>query len=384
MFNSQRFALARRRRGMKKRELATLIGVTERSVSGYESGTQEPEQGTLSKIASALRFPEAFFFGDDPEVPTPDVASFRSLSKMSASLRDSALGAGAIALLLNDWLESRFDLPAADLPDLGSERGALTSNDESLRLVGLPTNQGPEVVAEMLRAQWGLGDHPIKNMILLLESKGVRVYSLAIDAKEVDAFSMWSGGRPFMFLNTFKSAERCRFDAAHELGHLVMHQHAHPQGPDLEREANAFASAFLMPRASILSQAPRSVTLNSLIKFKKIWGVSVAALNYRLHSLGLATDWTYRTLCIQVSQEGYRSNEPAPLAHERSVVLEKIFAALRAEGIGKADVAGQLAIFSDEINELTFGLMLNVLKGSSQRSPDSEKLSTAKLRLVKG
>ncbi|MGY2437701.1 helix-turn-helix domain-containing protein, partial [Escherichia coli] len=66
MFNSQRFALARRRRGMKKRELATLIGVTERSVSGYESGTQEPEQGTLSKIASALRFPEAFFFGDDP------------------------------------------------------------------------------------------------------------------------------------------------------------------------------------------------------------------------------------------------------------------------------------------------------------------------------
>ncbi|MCO2254779.1 helix-turn-helix transcriptional regulator, partial [Pseudomonas aeruginosa] len=46
MFNPQRFALARRRRGMKKRELATHIGVTERSVSGYESGTQEPEPGT--------------------------------------------------------------------------------------------------------------------------------------------------------------------------------------------------------------------------------------------------------------------------------------------------------------------------------------------------
>jgi Zn-dependent peptidase ImmA (M78 family)/transcriptional regulator with XRE-family HTH domain len=369
---------------MKKRELAILIGVTERSVSGYESGTQEPESGTLSKIASTLRFPEAFFFGDDPEVPTPDVASFRSLSKMTASLRDSALGAGAIALLLNDWLESRFDLPTADVPDLGSERGALTSNGQSSLLHDLSANQGPEVAAEMLRTQWGLGDHPIKNMILLLESKGIRVYSLAIDAKEVDAFSMWSGGRPFMFLNTFKSAERCRFDAAHELGHLVMHQHAHPQGPDLEREANAFASAFLMPRASILSMAPRSVTLNSLIKFKKIWAVSVAALNYRLHSLGLSTDWTYRTLCIQISQEGYRSTEPAPIAHERSVVLEKIFSALRAEGMGKADVAGQLAISPDEINELTFGLMLNVLKGHGPEAPDRKKPSTAKLHLVKG
>lgn len=380
MFNPQRFALARRRRGMKKRELATHIGVTERSVSGYESGTQEPEPGTLAKIAKTLRFPEAFFFGDDPEVPTPDVASFRSLSKMTAGLRDSALGAGAIALLLNDWIEQRFDLPKPDLPDLGSERAALV-NFEALEKL---EKSAPEAAAEMLRAHWGLGEQPVKNMIALLESKGVRVYSLAIDAKEVDAFSMWSGGRPFMFLNTFKSAERCRFDAAHELGHLVMHQHAHPQGPDLEREANAFASAFLMPRASVLAMAPRSITIKSLIKYKKLWSVSVAALNYRLHSLGLSTEWAYRTLCIQIAQEGYRTEEPESIAHERSVVLEKIFAALRADGVGKAGVARELAISPEEINELTFGLMLNVLKGQSANRPDSGRKSGAHLRLIKG
>ena len=384
MFNPQRFALARRRRGMKKRELATHIGVTERSVSGYESGTQEPEPGTLAKIAKTLRFPEAFFFGDDPEVPTPDVASFRSLSKMTAGLRDSALGAGAIALLLNDWIEQRFDLPEPDLPDLGSERAALTNFEALDKLALSRSAQAPEAAAEMLRAHWGLGEQPVKNMIALLESKGVRVYSLAIDAKEVDAFSMWSGGRPFMFLNTFKSAERCRFDAAHELGHLVMHQHAHPQGPDLEREANAFASAFLMPRASVLAMAPRSITIKSLIKYKKLWSVSVAALNYRLHSLGLSTEWAYRTLCIQIAQEGYRTEEPESITHERSVILEKIFAALRADGVGKAGVAGELAISPEEINELTFGLMLNVLKGQSATPSDSGGKSGAHLRLVKG
>ncbi|AUZ83685.1 XRE family transcriptional regulator [Methylophaga nitratireducenticrescens] len=389
MFNPLRLSLARKRRGMKKRELATQIGVTERSVSSYEAGSQEPEINTLKNISKTLRFPEAFFFGDDPEFPTPDVASFRSLSKMTASQRDSALGAGAVALLLNEWIESRFELPSPNVPDLGREGGAntgISKDRHSKEPEAYPSHssaQTPEAAAEMLRAHWGLGELPIKNMITLLESKGVRVFSLAIDAKEVDAFSMWKGGRPYVFLNTFKSAEHCRFDAAHELGHLVLHQHAQPHGPDLEREANAFASAFLMPRASVLAMAPKSATLNSLIRHKKYWLVSVAALNYRLHALGLTSDWTYRTLCIQLAQAGYRKNEPESINHEKSVVLEKVFSALRQEGLSKSDVAHQLSISADEINELTFGLMLNALKGGRQENGDS-KPSGAALRLVKG
>lgn len=389
MFNAQRLTLARKRRGMKKRELAERIGLTEKSVSNYEAGTQEPEGGTLKKLSEALRFPEAFFFGDDPEVPTPDVASFRSLSKMTASQRDSALGAGAVALLLNDWIESRFQLPEPDVPDLGREGGAITGaggdqgSHEPEEYPSRASVQDPEVAAGMLRAHWGIGELPVKNMIALLESKGVRVYSLAIDAREVDAFSMWKGGRPYIFLNTFKSAEHCRFDAAHELGHLVLHQHAQPQGPDLEREANAFASAFLMPKSSVLANAPRSATLPSLIRHKKHWLVSVAALNYRLHALGLTTDWTYRTLCIQLAQAGYRLKEPESINHEKSLVLEKVFSALREEGLNKIDVARQLSISPEEINELTFGLMLNALKGG--RGLDTApKQSRAALRLVKG
>lgn len=389
MFNPLRLNLARRRRGMKKRELAEKIGLTEKSVSNYEAGSQEPESGTLRKLSEALRFPEAFFFGDDPEIPTPDVASFRSLSKMSASQRDSALGAGAVALLLNDWIESRFQLPDSDVPDLGREGGAWrgglgdASSKEPEIYPSCASAQDPEAAAEMLRAHWGIGELPVKNMITLLESKGVRVYSLAIDAKEVDAFSMWKSGRPYVFLNTFKSAEHCRFDAAHELGHLVLHRHAQPQGPDLEREANAFASAFLMPKASVLARAPKAATLPSLIRYKKHWLVSVAALNYRLHALGLTTDWTYRTLCIQIAQAGYRASEPESINHEKSSVLEKVFTALRDEGMGKAEVARQLSISPDEINELTFGLMLNALKGGRGANAQPT-VGRASLRLVKG
>lgn len=90
-----------------------------------------------------------------------------------------------------------------------------------------------------------------------------------VDAAEVDAFSMWRQSTPFVFLNTKKSAEHSRFDAAHELGHLVLHRHGSPQGREAEREANAFASAFLMPRASVLAYAPRMATIDHLIKLKK-------------------------------------------------------------------------------------------------------------------
>ncbi|MBC8723222.1 ImmA/IrrE family metallo-endopeptidase [Paraburkholderia sp. 31.1] len=388
MFNAKRFSLARRRRGMTKREIAERIGVSERSVSAYEKGDQEPEPSNVQRIATALGFPEAFFFEGDPEELTEGVASFRSMSKMSARQRDSALGSGAIGLLLNEWLEKNFNLPEPDLPDLGRESGALTDPapredfEEKIPFPSRSTAYGPEAAAEAFRSHWGLGELPVKNMIALLESKGVRVFSLAIDAKEVDAFSMWHGGKPFMFLNTYKSAEHCRFDAAHELGHLVLHRHGQTQGPELEREANAFASAFLMPRKSVLANAPRVATLPGLVRAKRYWKVSVAALNYRLHALGMTSDWIYRTLCIQLAEAGYRTNEPEGASHEKSLALEKVFKALRDEGISKSDVANALSIPPQEIDALTFNLMLNVLSGGDKGSGPDRGKGRGAVRLI--
>jgi Zn-dependent peptidase ImmA (M78 family)/DNA-binding XRE family transcriptional regulator len=344
-FNPSRLTWARRRRGMTKTRLATAIKVELRSVTAYEAGEFAPESDRLSQIARVLRFPEPFFFGDDIDEPALDTASFRSLSKMTASQRDIALGSGAIALLLSHWIEARFKLPEPDLPDLGRDAN-------------------PESAAEAVRRDWGSGELPIKNMVHLLEARGVRVYSLAIDAAEVDAFSLWRQDRPFVFLNTLKSAEHARFDAAHELGHLVLHRHASPNGQQAEQDANAFASALLMPAASVRAHAPRFATLDQLIRLKKIWGVSLAALTYRLHKLGLLSDWHYRKLYIEISKRGYRKEEPAGGPRETSQVLHKVFAALRAEGVTKRTVADVLQVHPKDIDELVFGLALTALDGS--------------------
>lgn len=367
-FNPEQLTFARTRRGLKKSELALRIGVTPRSITGYEGGEFPPEPERLAQIATELRFPADFFYEEESiETVEPDSVSFRAMTKMGVTLKNVALGAGASALRLNSWIEKKFRLPTPDLPDLGR-------------------NIDPETAAESLRKYWELGEHPVRNMVHLLEAKGVRVFSLAIDAKEVDAFSMWWNGTPFVFLNTQKSGEHSRFDAAHELGHLIMHRHGQPHGLEAEKEANAFASAFLMPAKSILATRLHFPTLDSLIMAKKHWAVSVAALNYRLHSLNLTTEWINRSLCIQISQAGYRTQEPLGITRETSQILEKVFAALREEGLGKSDIAKDIRLSTHEIDELTYGLLkVGVVpdRDGMERDVAIEKQSRPTLSIVK-
>jgi Zn-dependent peptidase ImmA (M78 family)/DNA-binding XRE family transcriptional regulator len=330
---------------MNKTALAKRVGVDLRSISAFESGEFEPSPETMARIVDVLDFPVGFFSGDDLHEPSSTSVSFRSLARKTASNRDAALASGALAIRLNDWLEERFTLPASNLPDLREE--------------------DPETAAMTLRNQWGLGERPVRNIVHLLESKGIRVFSMAEDTTEIDAFSYWRETTPFVFLNTMKSAERSRFDAAHELGHLVLHRHANPQGKEVEHEANRFASAFLMPRGSVFAHAPIFPSLATLIKLKRHWIVSVAAVAYRLHSLGLLSDWHYRSLCIEMAQRGYRTNEPVSERPEMSLVLKKIFQALKDDGMNRFDLARELQYNVQEIDKVVFGLVLTCLPGGN-------------------
>lgn len=355
-----RLALARKRRGLTMVRLAADAGVTTRSLSAYESGKQQPTPQTLRALAQALGLPAAFLQAPEIDEIPPDAASFRALSKMTASQRDSACSAGRIAFLINDWIEERFHLPAPGVPSL--------------------PRLDPETAAEVVRARWGLGLAPVLNMIHLLESRGVRVFSLAEECAEVDAFSLYWHGTPFCFLNTLKSGERGRFDAAHELGHLVLHTgHRVPHGPDAEQEANRFAAAFLMPAASVIAARLSNATTGQVLAAKQEWKVSAMALTHRLHELALLTEWGYRSACINLSRMGYRTGEPGGIPRETSQLLAKVLRALRGDGITPAQIAADLAIPLTELNSHLFGLVPTVLPGGAM---PSEEIPKPDLRLV--
>ncbi|HEY8118185.1 MAG TPA: XRE family transcriptional regulator [Methylophilaceae bacterium] len=368
VLNPNRIEFARIRRKWTKAKLASELNVDVRSVQGYEAGEYTPEPDKLELIAGKLRFPVSFFFGDDLPVIAEHTASFRSMSKMSFSLMQSALSSGSIAFLLNEWIASRFTLPEVNVPNLH--------------------DLAPEDAAASLRRMWGLGEAPIPNMIHLLESKGIKVFSLAIEAKEVDAFSVWHKNQPFVFLNTQKSAEHSRFDAAHELGHLVrdsysmMHGHA-AHSPEMEKAANSFASAFLMPRNSVIAYKPTNTEMHQLIELKTVWGVSLAALVYRMNQLGLLTEWGHRNLCIQIAKLGYRTKEPNPMRHETSKMLAKVFEMLKQENMSRADVARELSLLPEDIDTLTFGLVITNVPTNNDISKAKPTKRAGGLTLVK-
>lgn len=364
--NPKQITFARVRRRLNKAQLAKELGVTSRSLQNYETGASAPDAELLARMAKLLKFPQQFFFIDEdmPEIKEHAV-SFRKLSKMTDAMKACAFAAGAIAFQVNQWVEDRFSLPQADLPDL--------------------SDLNPEAAAATLRRAWGLGNAPIPNMVHLLESKGIRVFSLAEETREVDAFCTWYEGKPFVFLNTIKSAERSRFDAAHELGHLVRDiysmQHGQSHGPEMEREADAFASAFLMPKESVAANQPPAYTVKYLMKLKHYWGVSLAALAYRFNSLGLISEWNYRSLCIEIAKSGYRTKEPEPMERETSQLLTKVLEILHSRKQGRREIAESLCLSVDEINALTFQLTkLSVVSGAADT--DMAPRTPPKLRLV--
>ena len=363
-FNSGRLSIARRRRGFTKTRLAQEVGVTARMISAYESGEYVPSPSTLEHLSSSLRFPITFFEGDDLQEPPIDGTSFRALTRMTARQRDQALGSGALALTLDQWINKCFVLPDPAVP----------------RYQGVD----PETAAAGIRSEWALGERTIRNMIHLLEAQGVRVYSLPEECASIDAFSFWMDETPYILLNTRKSTEHSRMDAAHELGHLVMHWRGTARGRDAEYEAMRFGSAFLMPPGSLVASAPVAGTLPQIVAAKRMWGVSAAALAYRMRHLErpLLTEWRYRTLFIEMSRKGYLKREPDGIKPETSQILAKVFQSLREDRISKADLADTLRISVADLNEVIFGLTLTPIAGEKPTAAPNPN-QQAQLRLVR-
>lgn len=335
-FTPERLILARERRGMSVAGLARQSGVAERAIRDHEKGNTEPRVASVQALADALDVPVEFFFGPPLETLGENAASFRAATKLPKRRRDAALAAGSFAMLFAEFMAERFVLPHVDIPDLDGTDS--------------------ELAADSLRAEWRLGLGPAPNLVHLLESKGVLVFALAEDCREFDAFSFWRHGRPFVMLNTMKSAERSRTDAAHELGHLVLHRNVEHVRKEHEDEAQAFAAAILLPRRAVLASGARGANLAQVLDQRSTWRVAATVYVRRLHELGMLTDWQYRSLMIELSKRGYRSGEPGGHMREGSQLMQIMLRELRSEGTGLPQLARALSLKVGDVRELILGL----------------------------
>jgi len=269
--------------------------------------------------------------------------------------QEMALAIASHAIELRAWIDRHYETPAVDVPTLHKYTDI----------------HGAARAAAVVRARWGLGDAPVGNMIHLLEFHGVAVFSARTHKADVlDAFSFRADGQPYVLLCTMKSPERGRFDAAHELGHLVLHGEATgTSAVEAEREADSFASEFLMPEGDVRAQVRMNPPLEQIFKKKRRWGVAAIALTYRLHDLGLLSDWLYHTSCVNLSRMGYRSGEPnGKIERESSRLLGQVMSDLLTTSGGFEGLCHDLAVEPSGVNDLVFNLAPLVLRGEGHLS----------------
>jgi Zn-dependent peptidase ImmA (M78 family) len=137
-----------------------------------------------------------------------------------------------------------------------------------------------------------------------------------------------------------------------------------------------------MPERSVRARAQRNSGLSDLIAAKRQWRVALSSLVVRMHSLGLLSDWQYRTLFVTMSSRGLLKREPNGGARETSQILAKVLSLLRDRGMTTRDIASDLHVGVEVLNKLIFGLTLTSLEGTSRGSRPSEPVQRPSLTVI--
>ncbi len=281
--NVARLRLDRR---LTQESLAAKAGLSRVALGKIERGSVVPRAQTLDALAKALTVPVG-------ELVTP----VRPLESVRFRARTQVHAREQILAEVSKWLDAYAGLEA--------------NLDERLPFrfeEGMSVNRhsGPEKTAQVARQAVGLGsEEPVRDICGLLEENRVKL--LLLETNRDSFFGLSVGSRdhgPAVVVNTWDriSVERWIFTAAHELGHLLLHQDEYQRDAtdlptETEREADAFASEFLMPEAAFAAEWDATYghsLLVRVLKVKRIFRVSYKTVLYRLVESGRETSDVWR------------------------------------------------------------------------------------------
>ena len=276
-----RLKLARTKAGLSLRGLEERMGrlVTAQAIGKYERGESSPRPRVLEALARSLDVTVDYLFKEDSlKVSALEFRRKGRLGKRQFTrIEAQTLDALERYLAVEDVLgipDRNWKVPFGDVAALGAPSEA-------------------ERVAEQVRECWSLGDGPIRNMVGLVEDRGVRVLSLDLGGGRLDGFMATArradgDGLSVIVVNERKEdGERRRFTVAHELHHLLVGDREDRKS---ERAAHRFAGVFLMPEAALrdrLGSRRTAVAWDELIALKRFLGVSLQALTFRCRELGI-------------------------------------------------------------------------------------------------
>ena len=346
----ERLKLARKKVGLSLRALSDHIDglVTAQAIGKYERGEMTPGSNVLIAISKAVGEPIGFFM-NSLGVSLVEV-DFRKTSGTSA--RDRARVESAVL----DHVE-RY-LVVEELLELDSAKWDQPFQPEKLKKI-----EDAESLASNLRDEWDLGYDAIPDMTELLEEHGVKVIQIDLPSKVsgLTCLVHRSGQRdrvPVIVVNSTHNLERRRLTLAHELAHRLIHPDS---DADIEKAANRFAGALLMPKDYVLEEVGNrrhSIGYQEIIDLKHMYRVSAAAVLVRLEQLGVISH-SAMVYAFRTTFRGCRSIEPIPINApdaENAKRFERLcYRALSEQLISLSKAADLLRIRTNEIERAVRG-----------------------------
>lgn len=356
-FVGARLREAREARGITVISLADRLGITRAAIYQYERDEQTPRPEVMDDISNTLGLSLAYFRKPAHRLSLDGNIFYRSKSTSTKGARAKAEKRYFWLQEIVDYLRQFVQFPKVNIPDFNLDPNPLLLSPDQIEDLAIKT-----------RRHWGLGDGPIANMVGLLESNGVIVARDRLDAEALDAFSEFylEDETPYIVLGSeklglTKSSVRSRYDAAHELGHLVLHKHADKKQlakleihNEVERQAHRFSGAFLFP-AQAFGREFCSSSLDALRFLKPKWKVSIAMMIKRAENLGHITSQQYTSLYINMSQRRWRTVEPYDdkIAVEDPRLLTRAFELILSNGLQtKDDILSALVFPPPDIEQL--------------------------------
>lgn len=328
-FQPGRLAQVLAARRLSQITLASMVGVSAATVSKWKSGQQAPEADALARLASVVNVSPEWFTRHTSAKSSPPL--FRSNASAHVAARQMLEARLEWVQDIGLGLTEFLDFPDVSLPQRDFKDPNEIDQDEI------------ESAATDCRELWRIGRGPVPDLALAVEGAGVVLIREETGVAQIEGLSAWSEvlARPLIYLSADKdNGFRSRFDLAHELGHLILHKHI-PRATDrvrhnqMEKQAHAFAGAFLLPAETFANEIRTPITLDSLLLLKQRWGVSVAAIIMRLEALEIISEEEKQILFKRRSARWGVRSEPGDesRAPEKPRLLKRSIDLLLSSGV---------------------------------------------------
>jgi Zn-dependent peptidase ImmA (M78 family)/DNA-binding XRE family transcriptional regulator len=298
---AERLKSARMMNGLSLKDLSDKLEnkVTRQAIHKYEKGEVIPDSEMMNHLCNALSVRPDYFTREILE--ELGSINFRKIEKLPVKEQES------IIERTREFLERYIEL---------EEIMGINKPFEQIKMVtSINSFKDVEQAAANVREAWNLYDNPISNVIELLEDKNIKV--ILLDAGDgFDGLQTWVNNKkiPVIVLNTgkLKSNDRKRFSAFHELGHLLLPLDGIPEKLS-EKYCHYFAGAMLFPKSAAIKELGEKRNKISIQEFgllKQQYGISLQAVIYRLHELGIISTFYKNYYYQYIIQMGWKVEEP--------------------------------------------------------------------------